>query len=81
LLLNVPWLRNQLDFTFDSELLFQAVHFGYRIEEVPCRTIYDDDASSVDFKQGVVYGLKTLAAAGRLVLHRTGLWPSRKYRS
>ena len=81
LLLQVPWLRNQLDFTFDSELLFQAVHFGYRIEEVPCRTIYDDDASSVDFKQGVVYGLKTLAAAGRLVLHRSGLWPSRKYRA
>jgi glycosyltransferase involved in cell wall biosynthesis len=81
LLLNVPWLRNQLDFTFDSELLFQAVHFGYRIEEVPCRTIYAEDASSVDFKQGVVYGLKTLAAAGRLVLHRSGLWTSRKYRS
>jgi glycosyltransferase involved in cell wall biosynthesis len=80
LLLNVPWLRNQLDFTFDSELLFQAVYFGYRIEEVPCRTIYDDDASSVDFKQGVVYGLKTLGAAGRLVLHRSRLWPSRKYK-
>ena len=80
LLLTLPWLRNQIDFTFDSEVLFQAVHFGMRIEEVPCRTIYSDDASSVSFRQGVVYGLKTLAAAGRLVLHRSRLWPSRKYR-
>jgi glycosyltransferase involved in cell wall biosynthesis len=80
LLLTLPWLRNQLDFTFDSEVLFQAVHFGMRIEEVPCRTIYSDDASSVSFRQGVVYGVKTLAAAVRLVLHRSGAWPSRKYR-
>jgi len=80
LLLEIPWLRNQLDFTFDSEVLFQAVHFGMRIEEVPCTTIYADDASSVSFRQGVVYGLKTLLAALRLVLHRRGVWPSRKYR-
>ena len=80
LLLHVPWLRNALDFSFDSELLFQAVHFGYRIEEVPCRTIYDDDASSVSFKQGVVYGTKTLLAAGRLLLHRSRVLPSRKYK-
>jgi len=80
LLLQVPWLRNQLDFTFDSELLFQAVHFKMRIVEVPCRTIYDEDASSVNFRQGVVYGIKTLLAALRLVAHRSGLWPSQKYR-
>ena len=80
LLLTIPFLRNQLDFTFDSEVLFQAVQFGMRIEEVPARTIYSDDASSVSFRQGVVYGTRTLLAAVRLVLHRSGLWPSRKYR-
>ena len=35
LLLTVPFLRNSLDFTFDSELLMQAAHFGFRIKEVP----------------------------------------------
>lgn len=79
LLLEVPWLRNEVDFSFDSELLFQAVHFGFRVKEVPCRTIYADDASSVDVQQGVVYGIKTLWAAVRLVLHRSGAWKSRKY--
>jgi hypothetical protein len=79
LLLEVPWLRNALDFSFDSELLFQAVHFGFRIEEVPCATIYADDDSNVSFGQGVVYGYKTLWAALRLVAHRRGLWKSRRF--
>ena len=81
LLLEIPWLRNALDFSFDSELLFQAVHFGFRIEEIPCSTIYDDDDSNVSFKQGVVYGSKTLLAALRLVAHRNGIWKSRKSQS
>jgi glycosyltransferase involved in cell wall biosynthesis len=79
LLLEVPWLRNSLDFSFDSELLFQAVHFGFRIHEVPTRTIYSEDDSNVSFRQGVTYGTKTLWAATRLVLHRRGVWRSRKY--
>ena len=78
-LLEIPFLRNALDFSFDSELLFQAVHFGMRIEEVPCSTIYAEDDSNVSFKQGVVYGSKTLLAAVRLVLHRKGIWKSRKF--
>ena len=79
LLLEVPWLRNDLDFAFDSQLLMQAVHFGFRIEEIPCRTIYDDEASSVNLHQGIVYGVKTLWAAVRLVMHRARVWPSRRY--
>jgi glycosyltransferase involved in cell wall biosynthesis len=79
LLLDIPWLRNEVDFSFDSEVLMQAVHFGFRITEVPCSTIYADDASSVDVRQGIVYGRKTLWAAVRLVLHRAGVWKSKKY--
>jgi glycosyltransferase involved in cell wall biosynthesis len=79
LLLEVPWLRNSLDFSFDSELLFQAVHFGFEITEVPTRTIYSDDDSNVSLRQGIVYGVKTLWAAARLVLHRKGVWRCRRY--
>jgi glycosyltransferase involved in cell wall biosynthesis len=79
MLLDVPWLRNALDFSFDSEILMQAVHFGFRIDEVPCRTIYFDDASSIGFKVSTVYGVKTLAAAARYRMHRAGVWRSRKF--
>ena len=79
LLITVPFLRNALDFSFDSELLMQAVHFGFRIAEVPTRTIYADDASSVGFKASVVYGLKTLGAVLRYWLNRQGILSSRKF--
>ena len=79
LLLTVPFLRNSLDFSFDSELLMQASHFGFRIVEVPARTRYFKDASSVGVGASTVYGLKTLWAAARLLLHRARLLPSRKY--
>jgi glycosyltransferase involved in cell wall biosynthesis len=79
LLMGIPFLRNALDFSFDSEVLMQAVHMGYRVDEVPARTIYFDDASSISLWPATVYGVKTLVAAGRLVLHRRGIWRARRF--
>jgi glycosyltransferase involved in cell wall biosynthesis len=81
LLLEVPFLRNSLDFAFDTELLMQAAHFGFRFHEVPCATIYNNEASSVSFRQGVVYGVKSLGTGTRLVLHRRGIWRSKKFQA
>jgi glycosyltransferase involved in cell wall biosynthesis len=79
-LMTVPFLRNSLDFSFDSEFLMQAVHFGFRIAEVPARSRYFDDASSVGFRASTVYGVKTLAIAGRLLLHRHRILASPKFK-
>jgi glycosyltransferase involved in cell wall biosynthesis len=45
LLRDVPFLRNALDFSFDSEMLMQAAYFGFRIAEVPAPSRYFADAS------------------------------------
>lgn len=79
LLMGIPFLRNSLDFSFDSELLMQVAHFGFRIAEVPVRTIYSHEASSIGLRVSTVYGLKTLRALLRLELHRRGLVRSRKF--
>lgn len=79
LLLTVPFLRNSIDFVFDSEMVMQAIHFGFRVTEVPARTRYFPEASSASAKQSVIYGIKTLAVAARLLLHRSGLIRSRKF--
>jgi glycosyltransferase involved in cell wall biosynthesis len=79
LLLTVPFLRNSIDFVFDSEMVMQAVHFGFRITEVPANTRYFPEASSASAGQSIVYGLKTLATAGRLVLHRRRILRSKKF--
>jgi glycosyltransferase involved in cell wall biosynthesis len=76
----VPFLRNSNGFVFDTEVIFQAVHFGLPVVEVPVSSRYFDDASSVGFRQGVVYGLGTLWTAARLLLHRWGRAPRDKFR-
>jgi glycosyltransferase involved in cell wall biosynthesis len=78
-LLTVPFLRNSLGFSFDSEVIMQAAQFGFRIAEVPAPSRYFDDASSIGPKAATVYGLKTLGAAARLVLHRHRVVRSRRF--
>jgi glycosyltransferase involved in cell wall biosynthesis len=79
LLMTVPFMRNNNGFVFDSELLMQAVHFGLRIAEVPARTTYSGDVSSIGFGPSVVYGLRTLGVGGRLLLHRNGIVSCRRF--
>lgn len=76
----VPFLRNSNGFVFDTEVIFQAVHFGLPVVEVPVSTRYFEDASSVGFRSGVVYGLGTLWTALRFLLHRAGLVECDKFR-
>ena len=68
----IPFLENSNDFVFDTQVLVQAATFGFKIGEVPAIGRYHADASSVSFRTSTVYGLKTLAALGRYVLHRAG---------
>ncbi len=81
LLMTVPFLRNASDFSFDSEMLMQASHFGMTITEVPARGRYFAEASSVGLRSGTVYGVKTLWAGLRLMLHRAGIVPCGKFKS
>jgi glycosyltransferase involved in cell wall biosynthesis len=78
-LMTIPFLRNSLDFSFDSEVLMQASCFKMRIAEVPAKSRYFDDASSIGLWASTVYGTKTLLIALRLVLHRAHIWRSRKF--
>jgi glycosyltransferase involved in cell wall biosynthesis len=76
----VPFLRNSNGFVFDTEVIFQAVHFELAVVEVPISTRYFAEASSVGFRTGVVYGLGTLWTAVRFLLHRWRIVPCDKFR-
>ncbi len=69
----VPYHANSDDFVFDSQFLVQAVHFGFRLGDVPVPVRYMAEASSIDFRRSVAYGLGTLWTLGRYSLHRWGL--------
>jgi len=68
----IPFMKNSDGFVFDTEFLVQAVFFGFRIGCVPVPVRYFSEASSINFTNSVVYGLKTLGALGKYLLHRTG---------
>jgi len=74
LLETVPFLRNSNNFVFDTEMIFQSHHFGFRFAEVAVSTRYFNEASSISFWSSMQYGLSTLWVAGRYLLHRLRLW-------
>jgi glycosyltransferase involved in cell wall biosynthesis len=72
----IPFERNSDDFVFDTQFLVQAVHFGFRLGDVPVPVRYFDEASSINFRRSLIYGFSTLGEIGRFWLHRLGFWRS-----
>lgn len=66
----LPWHRNSDDFVFDSEFLAQSVHFGFRIGDIPVPVRYFSEASSINFRRSMKYGLETLGVLARYWAHR-----------
>jgi glycosyltransferase involved in cell wall biosynthesis len=62
---------NNDDFIFDNEMLSQIFMKGYEIGEITCPTKYFEEASSINFKRSMKYGLGVLAVS---VQHRLHLW-------
>jgi len=73
LLQTLPLLENSDDFVFDNQMIAQAVMFGFQIGEISCPTKYFPEASSINFRRSVKYGLGVLATTGSFVLHKLGI--------
>jgi len=69
----IPFQNNSNDFVFDSQFLAQAVHNGFRIGDVPVPVRYFDEASSINFRRSLTYGLATLGVICAFWAHRLGL--------
>jgi len=69
----LPLAVNSDDFVFDNQMLAQIIWHQFRIGEVSCPTKYFDDASSINFRRSVTYGLGVLATALSFRLHSLGL--------
>ena len=70
----IPFMKNSNNFAFDSELLFQAVYFGFRLGDVPVPVRYFSEASSIDFTRSMVYGIRTMAALTKYMIAATGIY-------
>lgn len=72
-LTKLPLLENSDDFVFDNQMLAQCAFFGFRIGEVSCPTKYFPEASSINFRRSVNYGLGVLATTMQFALQKWGL--------
>ncbi|MGD9855914.1 MAG: glycosyltransferase family 2 protein [Planctomycetaceae bacterium] len=68
----IPFHENSDDFVFDSQFLAQAVHFGFRIGDVPVPVRYFEEASSIPFRRCITYGCGTLRVLAEFYAHRWG---------
>jgi glycosyltransferase involved in cell wall biosynthesis len=69
----VNYHANSDDFVFDSEFLAQMVYQGFRIGDIPIPTRYFDEASSINFRRSLKYGLQTTGVMMKYHLQRLGL--------
>ena len=72
-LMRLPLGENSDDFVFDNQVLAQCVYFGFRIGEVSCPTKYFKEASSINFRRSVRYGLEVLQTTLQFALQRAGI--------
>jgi glycosyltransferase involved in cell wall biosynthesis len=72
-LTTLPLLENSDDFVFDNQMLAQCAFFGFKIGEVSCPTKYFPEASSINFRRSVKYGLGVLATSMQFALQKWGL--------
>jgi glycosyltransferase involved in cell wall biosynthesis len=79
LLETLPLEENSDDFVFDNQMLAQAIWFGFHIGEISCPARYFPEASSINFRRSVKYGLGVLGTALEYRAARMGLLQSQRF--
>ncbi len=67
----LPLRANSDDFVFDNQMLTQAVALDMKLGEISCPTKYFAEASSINFRRSVVYGVGVLVTS---VIFRLWRW-------
>ena len=70
---------NSDGFVFDTEIIVQLVLQRLKIEEIPIRTRYFEEASSIRLWPSILYGLGILRVMAQYSLHVNGWWKFKKF--
>jgi glycosyltransferase involved in cell wall biosynthesis len=70
---SLPLLANSDDFVFDNEVLAQAIALGLRIGEMSCPTRYFPEASSIDLRRSITYGIGVVGVSIAYRLWKCGV--------
>ena len=79
LLKTIDFEANSDNFVFDTEIIVQILVNHFKIEEVPIRTRYFEEASSIKLGPSIAYGLGILRVMFGYVLYSNGWTKNKKY--
>ena len=69
----VNYKENSDDFVFDNQMLAQIFFAGFEIAEITCPTKYFEEASSINLRRSIKYGLGVLSTSSGYFLQKIGL--------
>jgi len=76
---SIDFTYNSDDFVFDNEMISQIFMNGFEIGEVTCPTKYFEEASSINFRRSMKYGMGVLRVSLTHRLHKWGIVKSNLY--
>ncbi len=76
---NIRYQEDSDDFVFDNEMISQIFMKGYAIAEVTCPTKYFEEASSINFRRSMRYGIGVLRVSLQHRLHKWHIYRGKIY--
>lgn len=80
-LLKINYHANSDDFVFDNQMISQIFYAGFEIGEITCPTKYFPEASSINFRRSMKYGMGVLGTSFTHLFNKMGLMKSEIYKT
>lgn len=75
----ISYHENSDDFVFDNQMISQIFYAGFEIAEITCPTKYFAEASSINFRRSMKYGLGVLGVSFTHFFCKLGLSKNKIY--
>jgi glycosyltransferase involved in cell wall biosynthesis len=73
----INYHMNSDDFVFDNQMIAQIFWAGYEIAEITCPTKYFEEASSINFRRSLKYGMGVIWTAISYFSGKLGIYQSK----
>ena len=72
-------MSNSNNFVFDTEIIAQLVVHNFKIDEVPIRWRYFEEASAIRLLPVIAYGISIIWTMVKYVMHTRGIYYFRQF--
>ncbi len=77
---SVNYKVNSDDYIFDNQVIAQIFYAGFEIAEITCPTKYFSEASSINFRRSIRYGLGVLLNSIMYFLQKAGIFKFKMFK-